>query len=279
MIVDFRLRPPFGGFLSVGMYADKNAADFYAKNIGMSRSESARRESMELLLVEMDENGITLGVVTGRLGHRKGNVPNEDIVRLVSLYPERFVGLAGLDASDIKGAITEIHKHCLDGPLKGVVLEPGAMPEPCYADDSRLYPLYAECETHGLPVMLMIGGRAGPDRTYSDPMIISRIAHDFPGINFIVAHACWPFVQEILGICFYQENIYLCTDLYFFNLPGQDDYIRAANFYMHDRFLYASAYPFTPLKAVKEFKSYFKPKVLDNLLYQNALRVLKINPQ
>lgn len=277
MIVDFRLRPPFGSFLSVGMYADKSAADFYAGNIGMNRSESARRESMELLFQEMDENGISLGVVTGRVGHRKGNVPNEDIVRLISLYPDRFAGLAGLDASDIRGSITEIRKFCLDGPLKGVVLEPGAMPTPWYADDPRLYPLYAECEAHGLPVMLMIGGRAGPDRSYSDPMIISRIARDFPGTNFIVAHACWPFVQEILGVCFYQENIYLCPDLYFFNLPGQDDYIRAANFYMRDRFLYGSAFPFTPLDAVQEFKRHFRPEVLDNLLYKNALRVLKID--
>ncbi|MBD5418086.1 MAG: amidohydrolase [Desulfovibrio sp.] len=277
MVIDFRLRPPFGGFLKVGMYADKAAADFYSRNIGMKRSASAREESMRLLLKEMDENGIDMGVATGRIGHRKGNVPNAEIVRLLEEYPGRFMGFAGLDAGDVNGSIEEIERYCVDGPLKGVVLEPGAMEKPMYADDGRLYPIYAACEKAGIPVQIMIGGRAGPDRSYSHPKIISRLAADFPGVNFIVAHGCWPFVQEILGVCFYQENIYLCPDLYFFNLPGQDDYIRAGNYYLQDRFLFASAYPFTPLSCVHEFRESFKPEVRDKLLYKNAAKLLGLD--
>lgn len=274
MVIDFRLRPPFGGFLHVGMYADKAAADFYADNIGLQRSPSARQESMELLLQEMEENGIDMGVATGRIGHRKGNVPNDEIIRLIKEYPGKFVGLAGIDASDPRGGIREMHRVCLDGPLKGVVLEPGALDRPRYVDDARLYPFYAECERHHIPVILMIGGRAGPDRTYSDPQRLSKIAFDFPEVNFVAAHGCWPFVQEILGICFYQKNIYVCPDLYFFHLPGQDDYIRAGNFYMQDRMLFGSAYPFTPLSCVHEFRESFRPEVQDKLLYRNAAALL-----
>ena len=277
MIIDFRLRPPFGGYLSIGMYADRAAADFYADNTGMTRSESARQQSMELLLKEMDENGIDMGVATGRMGHRKGNVSNDEIIRLLETYPGRFAGLAGLDASDVRGSIREMHRVCLDGPLKGVVLEPGAMEKPMYANDARLYPLYYECEEHGIPVMLMIGGRAGPDRTYSNPQIISQLASDFPGVEFIISHGCWPFVQEILGVCFYQKNITITPDLYFFNLPGQDDYIRAGNFYMQDRFLFGSAYPFMPLSCVQEFRKHFRPEVQEKLLYKNAARLLKLD--
>ena len=277
MIIDFRLRPPFGGYLNIGMYADKSAADFYARNIGMERSASARQESMELLLREMDENGIDMGVAAGRMGHKKGNVSNDEIIRLLKSYPGRFAGLAGLDAADVRGSIRELLRVCVDGPLRGVVLEPGAMDNPLYAHDARLYPIYAACEEHGIPVMLMIGGRAGPDRTYSSPQIISRLATDFPGVQFIAAHGCWPFVQEILGVCFYQENIYISPDLYFFNLPGHDDYIRAGNFYMQDRFLFGSAYPFTPLSCVHQFRSSFRPEVREKLLYKNAAKVLGLD--
>lgn len=277
MVIDFRLRPPFGGYLNIGMYADKNAADFYARNTGTSRSESAQRESMELLLREMEENGIDMGVATGRIGHRKGNIENDEIIRLVREYPGKFAGFAGLNAAEAQASIREMHRTVVDGPLKGVVLEPGAMAAPRYADDARLYPVYAECEKYGVPVMLMLGGRAGPDRGYSHPRIISRIAADFPGVEFIIAHGCWPFVQEILGVCFYQENIHISPDLYFFNLPGQDDYIRAGNFYMRDRFLFASAYPFMPLSCVHTFRECFRPEVRDALLYKNAARLLKLD--
>lgn len=276
MVIDFRLRPPFGEYLKIGMYADKSAADFYADNIGMKRSESAGQESMELLIQEMDENGIDIGVAAGRIGHRKGNISNDEIIRLIETYPERFQGLAGLDASNVRGSIAEMHRVCIDGPLKGVVLEPGSLEKPLYANNARLYPLYYECEKHNIPVMLMIGGRAGPDRTYSNPQIISQIAADFPEATFIISHGCWPFVQEILGVCFYQTNIIISPDLYFFNLPGQDDYIRAANFYLQDRFLFGSAYPFTPLSCVQEFKKYFKPEVQEKILYKNAARILKL---
>lgn len=275
-VIDFRLRPPFGGFLSVGMYADKNAADFYANNIGMKRSNSAVLESMELLFEEMDENHISKGVVTGRQGHRKGSVDNAELALLLEKWPDRFIGLAGLNAADVDGSIEQIKRYCIEGPLKGVALEPGAMPSPLYADNARLYPIYKVCEKYGIPVQLMVGGRAGPDRSYSRPEMISRLAEDFPGINFIVAHGCWPYVREILGICFYQENIYLCPDLYFFNLPGQEDYIKAASHYLQDRFLFASAYPFTPLNCVNEFKKFFPRDILSKLLYENAARLLKL---
>lgn len=276
MIIDFRLRPPFGGFLKAGMYKDKQAADFYANNIGVKRSESAKKESMQLLFEEMEKNGITMGVATGRMGHRKGSVPNSDIVELVNKWPDKFAGMAGLDAADATASIDEIHRYCIDGPLKGVVLEPGASKSPIFADDKRLYPVYEECEKYNIPVQIMVGGRAGPDRSYSNPMIISRLASDFPKVNFIAAHGCWPYVMELLGICFYQENIYVCPDLYFFNLPGQEQYIKAANGYLSQRFIFASAYPFIPLDCVKQFEKSFNGKVLPDLLYNNAARLLRL---
>ena len=154
--------PRSGAFFMSACTRDKAAADFYADNIGLQRSPSARQESMELLLQEMEENGIDMGVATGRVGHRKGNVPNDEIIRLMKEYPGKFVGLAGIDASDPKEGVREMLRVCVDGPLKGVVLEPGALDRPRYVDDARLYPFYAECERRRIPVILMIGGRAGP---------------------------------------------------------------------------------------------------------------------
>lgn len=276
LIIDFRLRPPYGALLNVGMYADKKAADFYADNIGTSRPASARQESMELLFREMDENGINLGIVTGRMGHRKGNIPNAEIARLVETWPDRFAGLAGADAGNVRESIEEISRYCLDGPLRGVVLEPGAMARPIYPNDPTLYPIYEFCQKHSLPVQLMIGGRAGPDRSYSRPDIIERLAIDFPETNFIVAHGCWPYVREILGVCFYHKNIFLCPDLYFFNLPGQQDYVIAASGYLRKRFLFASAYPFIPLDCVRDFESHFPPDVLPDIMGDNAKRLLNL---
>ena len=166
----------------------------------------------------------------------------------------------------------------VNGPLKGVCMEPGALDRPMYADDPRIYPIYEKCEKHEIPVILMLGGRAGPDITYSDPKIINRIAADFPRTNFIISHGGWPWVQQILGVCFFQKNIYLCPDMYLFNCSGAADYIMAANNFMQDRFLYGSAYPLMPIvDCVEHFRKLFKPEVLPKLLWKNAARVLKLD--
>ena len=277
MIIDFRLRPPFGDYVNLGMYKNKARCESYAANIGCPLAPSIAEESMELMFEDMDRNGIDMGVATGRVEHFAGGMSNDTVIRLVESYPSRFVGFAGLNPLDWRWSIREMHRTVMDGPLKGVVLEPGAVRPAMYGNDARLYPLYAECEKYDIPVMVMLGGNAGPNVNYSFPEIIHQIAADFPTVKFIVSHGGWPWVQAVLGVCFVQPNIYLSPDLYIFNQPGWQDYVTAAHTYMQDRLLYASAYPFLPLDCVQQFKRMFQPEILPKLLYKNAATLLKLN--
>ncbi len=274
MVIDFRLRPPFGDYVKLGMYTNKERCRSYASNIGRELAPSIAEESMELLLKDMDDNGIDIGVATGRVEHFAGGMSNDNVIRLTETYPGRFFGFAGLNPLDWRWSLREIHRTVVDGPLKGVVLEPGAVRPPMYGDDALLYPLYAECEKYDIPVMVMLGGNVGPNVDYSFPRIIHKIASDFPTVKFIVSHGGWPWVQAVLGVCFVQQNIYLSPDLYIFNQPGWQDYVTAAHTYMRKRILYASAYPFLPLECVHNFRTLFKPEVLPDLMYHNAAALL-----
>ena len=101
-------------------------------------------------------------------------------------------------------------------------------------------------------------GTAGLNASKREEAIdeIERTAADFPKTNFIISHGGWPWVQQILGVCFFQKNIYLCPDMYLFNCSGAADYIMAANNFMQDRFLYGSAYPLMPIvDCVEHFKT------------------------
>ena len=274
MIIDFRLRPPFGDYVKLGMYTNKARCASYAANIGEPLAKSIAEESMELLLQDMDENGIDMGVATGRVAHFAGGMENATVIDLVEKYPKRFIGFAGLNPLDWRWSLKELQKTVVDGPLKGVVLEPGAARPAMYGDDALLYPIYAECEKHDIPVMVMLGGNAGPNVDFSFPRIIHKIASDFPTVKFIVSHGGWPWVQAVLGVCFVRENIWLSPDLYIFNQPGFQDYVTAAKSYMKDRILYASAYPFLPLTCVHQFKTLFPKELLPKLLYENAAKLL-----
>ena len=254
MIIDFRMRPPARGFLNIGVYDNVERTAKLTECFSMKQAPSVAQKSPELMLQEMDTAGVTMGVIPGRNGHFKGTISNDDIIKLLGDFPGRFVGTAGLNASKREEAIDEIERTVLNGPLKGVSMEPGALDKPMYADDPRIYPIYEKCEKH---------------------QIINRIAADFPKTNFIISHGGWPWVQQILGVCFFQKNIYLCPDMYLFNCSGAADYIMAANNFMQDRFLYGSAYPLMPIvDCVEHFKTLFKPEVLPKLMWKNAAKVL-----
>lgn len=278
MIIDFRLRPPFGDFLNCIMYNTERSAKV-ASNMGMVQPPSVANKSMELMFGEMERAGITKGVVPGRKANPKmGNVSNSDIEELLNKYPDKFVGFAGIDPTNWEEALEEIEKTVISGPFKGIVLEPGVLTVPMYANDRRMYPVYNKCAKLGVPVILMTGGNAGPDISYTMPVAVDQVAADFPALKLIISHGGWPWVTEILHVAFRRPNIYISPDMYLVNMPGVQDYVTAANYFLQDRFLFATSYPFIPLEeGVIYFKQLsFKIEVIDKLLYKNAAKLLEL---
>ena len=276
-IIDFRVRPPAKGFLNMIMYKDDARSIRLAQRLGLKLAPSAQQKSMNLLLSEMDAGGITLGVVPARISDFFGSVSNEDVADIVKSHSGRFIGFAAVDPTNRKAAIRQID-DALSAGFKGVNIEPGAYPVALYPDDRRLYPIYAHCEDRDVPIMIMSGGNAGPDLSYSFPVHVDRVAADFPNLKIVISHGGWPWVHEILHIAFRRLNVYLAPDVYLHGMPGADEYIKAANGFLAERFLYASCYPFAP---VKEYAEWFQrlplqPAVLERALWRNAAELLHI---
>lgn len=277
-IIDFRLRPPLKGFLDTLMYTNAPRRDGMTASHGMIPAPSAQARSIDLLLAEMDAAGVTRGVVTGRnSAERLGSVSNDDIAAIVNEYPDRFIGIPSIDPRDRREAIRQIEAAAKRG-LVGVNIEPGAFAPPLYPDDRTLYPIYAYCEDNNVPVIIMAGGNAGPDISYTAPVHIDRVAMDFPKMKMAVSHGGWPWVNEILHIAYRRPNLYVSPDQYFCNMPGMQDYFVAANGFLSERFLYGSSYPFLPAHDCAGWfrKMPFRPEVLDGLMYKNALTFLNL---
>jgi len=278
MIIDFRLRPPYKGFLGTRMWIAERTTLVNAR-LGFTPSTSIKERSLQALLAEMDEAGITMGVSSGRdVRSTIGGIDNAEVVALQREFPTRFVGCASINPDDPASASAEIDRYLAEG-LKGIVVEPGISPtQPKYPSDPSLFPVYEHCASRGLPVVIMGGGNAGPDISYSDPLHLDQVAAKFPSLNIVATHGGWPFVQQIVGVAFRRPNVFVSPDMYLLNSPGMHDYVFAANGYMQDQFLFATSYPFTPLKDyLDSFLALpWKSTVLDKLLFKNAKRVLGI---
>ena len=134
------------------------------------------------------------------------------------------------------------------------------------------------CQQHGIPVFLSFGGYVAPDLTYNSPFIIDRLALDFPSLKLVIAHGGWPFVTEICHVAFNRENVYLAPDLYTMNVPGNRDYLAAANYFIPEKFLFGTAYPCVSMQqAVDYYRNWgLRPEVLPKVMYQNAADVLGV---
>lgn len=274
-IIDFRLRPPLKGFLDLIMYAEAERRDRLTRQHGMEPAPSAQAKSMDMLLKEMDDAGVTTGVVMGRYSSLYGTVSNQDVADIVNAYPGRFIGVGSVDPSNRRRAVTQIDEALALG-LMGINIEPGAYATPLCVDDRRLYPIYAYCEDRNVPVTVMVGGSAGPDLSYTDPAHIDRMAADFPDLRIAVSHGAWPWVKEILHVAYRRLNVYVSPDQYLCNMPGMDDYILAANGFLADRFLYGSSYPFIGVKLYADwFRALpIRPELMERIQYRNAARFL-----
>jgi predicted TIM-barrel fold metal-dependent hydrolase len=275
MIIDFRLRPPVAGFLNTLMYNAGERRDGFTRTVGFEPSAAAQKQSMPMLLEEMKQAGVDKGVVVGRLAGMLGSVSNEDVAAIVAAHPGRFIGAASIDPTQRRIAIDTIDASIQAG-FKLINIEPGAYPQPIYADDRKLYPIYGHCEDQGVPIILMVGGTAGPDLSYSDPIRTDRVLADFPKLQVVVAHGGWPWVTQILHLAFRRPNLWLSPDMYFSRMPGWEDYVQAANTYLSDRMLYASSFPFCP---VREYKTWFeslpiRSENLAKVMGGNACRLL-----
>ncbi|KRA00705.1 amidohydrolase family protein [Achromobacter sp. Root565] len=275
MIIDFRLRPPVGGFLNTLMYSAGERRDGFTRTVGFEPSKAAQQQSMDLLLQEMDAARIDRGVVVGRLAGVLGSVSNDDVRGIVAGHPDRFIGAASIDPTDRRKACQTINQAIENG-FRLINIEPGSYPVPMHADDRRLYPIYGHCEDVGVPVIMMVGGTAGPDLSYSDPIRTDRVLTDFPNLNVVVAHGGWPWVNEILHLGLRRPNLWLSPDMYFSRMPGWEEYVKAADSFLSDRMLYASSFPFCPVQGYKEWfeRLPIREENLKKVMGGNARRLL-----
>lgn len=277
-VIDFRIRPPYKDFLQTAMYAGRARRDDITRKIGFMPSPAAEQQSVPLLLAEMDAAGITRGVVVGRNSGALGTVRNDIVKEFCDLYAHRFVPVGSIDPASWKQAPATVDTLLSEG-FRAIALEPGGAAQPLHTDDRRLYPLYAHCEARKVPMIIMTGGNAGPDISYSAPEHLDRVLADFPSLRVVSAHGNWPWVHQILHIALRRPNLYISPDYLLANMPGTDDFVRAADTWLADRFLYASAFPFAPVGRYLEWfrRLPIRPESMERILFRNAAELLSLD--
>ncbi|MFI5174813.1 MAG: amidohydrolase family protein [Terriglobia bacterium] len=135
----------------------------------------------------------------------------EEVLQYTQKYPRRFVGLAGYNPFRIRESLREIETAVKEHGFKGVYVHIYGFDIPL--NDPKMYPLYAKCVELDVPVQMQVGHvlEAMPSDC-GRPIYLDRIACDFPELKMVGAHTGWPWVEELISICYKWENVWFGVD-------------------------------------------------------------------
>jgi predicted TIM-barrel fold metal-dependent hydrolase len=120
-------------------------------------------------------------------------------------FPGRFMGYANVNPA-LDNAVDIVKNAGRDG-FQGIKLYPSTWKFPVY--DERVYPIYEEALKQKLLVILHFGITIGTEANlrFGNPLDIQRPAHDFPDLNFMIAHFGAGFFREVLMLFYQTHNV------------------------------------------------------------------------
>lgn len=166
-------------------------------------------ETCGMWIEDMDKKGVdkVVFVTAGDYQHS-----NDNMARIISYAPDRFIGYAHHDPFDKDGAEKLEYAISQQG-LRGIKILGPDLDRPL--DDKSLYPLWRVAERHQVPVLFHFGimGAAGGimDHVNISPKIIQNVAKAFPDVIFIVPHFGCSKVEDTLFLCWVCPNVYIDT--------------------------------------------------------------------
>ena len=186
-------------------------------------------EDGEAMIAAMDEAGIETVLATDLLAWsyarqtRFARDMTDEIQLLSERYPGRVYGLADYDPHHIRESLEKVERDVGEGGFVGVYVHVYGFDVPLH--HRTMYPLYALCESLGVPVSMQVGHvlEAMPSE-HGRPMQLDRIACDFPDLVLVGTHTGWPWVEEAVAVARKWPNVYLSTSAW---LPSQlsDDFV------------------------------------------------------
>ncbi len=233
--------------------------------------------SPEETVAEMDRAGIHKLMVSAWCRPERWVSTNDEVAEYTRAFPDRFVGVAAVDMSKPMAALRELDRAVNELGFKALRVVPWLWKLP---PNHRLYyPLYAKCVELDIPFCTQVGhtGPLMPSETGRPVPYLDEVALDFPELRIVAGHIGHPWTEEMIGVAWKHDNIFIDTSAY---LPRY--YPQALLQYMktygQDKVLFGSNFPQLSLsRCMEQVGELGLPdEVREKFLRANARRVFKL---
>lgn len=237
---------------------------------------------MDEYLRMMDAAGIEHSLLIAvRAGDpaRRGSfeIPYTQVARWCTAHPDRFSGLAGVDPTRGIAQLKELDHAVNDLGFVGAHSYPHWFS--LAPDAAQWYPIYARCAELGIPIMMQVGQNLIYQKdvrlpSVARPILLDRIAIDFPELTLIGIHIGVPWTDEMIAMAWKHARVFIGIDAYApKHLPPS--LIRYMDSYGSTKVLFGTDWPvISPGRAVDEMRAHgFRPDAFARIMRDNALAV------
>ena len=287
MIIDYAAYPPDESFIPRPRDKDEFMSNY--DRIYKGRSEARYQcgeEAFKKFWNDMDEAGVDKVVIRARdvettLGFK---ITNEACADLVKKYPDKFIGMAGVDPFKGHSAVKELEYAVKELNLVGLNMWP--FEYNLYPHDRKYYPLYEKCIELDIPVSMesSMHFSTGAKMDLCRPLYFDYVAVDLPELKIIMSTPGWPWVGELVGVAWRHPNVYIATSVLrakYLGMPntGYEMLLQFGNSILQDKIIYGTGYPNIPWKRnIDELRALpLKEAAKEKWLGKNIARLLNIS--
>lgn len=206
MIIDFRIQGTGKKFFPGGLSA---MPQFMARYKELYDFKRLCELPFQEFVCEMEKNGIKKAVLHAEFAYGNIDQLNKAVGETVKEYPDKLIGFAGLNPLSSENPLTDIERYFNEWNMKGLNLQ--TCVQGWYANDRRLYPIYAYCQENKIPVAIhsSINFMMNRKIDYGHPLHLQEIACAFPDLTIIANHGGWPWVIEMVAVAWKHPNVYI----------------------------------------------------------------------
>jgi predicted TIM-barrel fold metal-dependent hydrolase len=238
--------------------------------------------SIERHLEIMDEAAVEHALLIAvRAGDplRQGSfeIPYAQVADYVSQHPRRFSGLAGVDPTRGMQQLRDLEFAVKELGFVGAHSYPHWFSLP--PDAAQWYPIYAKCCELDIPIMMQVGQNLIYQKdvrlpSVARPILLDRIAIDFPELKLIGIHVGTPWAEEMIAMAWKHANVFIGIDAYApKHLPAA--LVHYMNSYGSHKVLFGTDWPvIDPRRARREIEAMgLREDSFAHVMRDNALAV------
>lgn len=236
-----------------------------------------RRLTPAEVVALMDAAGVSRLMLSAWCRPGRWLITNDEVAEFVQAFPDRFTGVAAVDLANPVAAVRELDRAVRQSGFKALRVVPWLWKLP--PNDKLYYPLYVKCVELDIPFCTQVGhtGPLMPSETGRPIPYLDEVALTFPELRIVGGHIGFPWTDEMIGLCWKHDNVYIDTSAYLPRVypPQLLDYMRGHG---KNKVLFGSNFPQLSLaKCMAQVRKLELPdRVMEDFLGGNARSVFKL---